>query len=118
MKDLDHSGPVEEAIVKSKTVRFRAITIDQLRAAYACNSQVRVFRRLFGTKVNVTEKRCLRVAQDLNFSWALRHLIPFESKARARALDLLNAAETRKMSYAAFRRRAAVLFARAYLASK
>ena len=53
------------------------ITVKQLIALKACASQVRVFRRLFGSSASVTLANCIKAGKaGLDFDWASSHLLP------------------------------------------
>src|ERR1700678_3294188 len=42
----------------------------------ACTSQVEKFVKLFPDGVDVTEATCIAFANEFNWSWAARHLLP------------------------------------------
>ena len=69
------------------------ITVKQLIALKACASQVRVFRRLFGSSASVTLANCIKAGRaGLDFDWAARCLLPAPAwdayrKAKATAWD-------------------------------
>lgn len=100
-------------------MKSRPLTSRQLRAAFACNSQQKLFVELFGKEVKVTEAKCVKHATDFQFAWAIRHLLPYGSPGRDQALAKLERVESSnwngRMSYARYKRRCAVIFARAYL---
>lgn len=105
-------------VKRAKLLRFRPLTIGQLKTAMACQGQVHEFCLKFGASVNVTEKRCLKYAMDFAFPWAIRHLLPYPSKIRSKAVDALERVDGRYgfgLRYETYRRRCAVIFARAYL---
>jgi hypothetical protein len=47
-----------------------------LRRLGACADQVAKFERLFGERVAVTEALCVRHAEDFEWNWAARNLLP------------------------------------------
>ena len=66
------------------------ITVKQLRAADACEDQVKRFEELFGSEVVVTKELCLKHCSDFDFDWIVFNLLPASAwkaynKARASA---------------------------------
>lgn len=54
---------------------MKTITYKQLKAAGACKSQLRLFRKLFGAKTEVTEELCVKHAHEFDFTWAAVKLL-------------------------------------------
>jgi hypothetical protein len=53
------------------------ITVEMLRAAEACEPQVKIFAGEWPDGGNVTAAACLRAAElGLNLGWAAKHLLP------------------------------------------
>jgi hypothetical protein len=50
---------------------MKTITVQMLKNKYACQSQIRKFKKMFGNSANVTIKNCVTVADKFNFEWAL-----------------------------------------------
>ena len=53
----------------------RILKLQTLIDAGACESQVGLFRFMFGQQVRVTQKLCVSVADKFNFRWAAYHLL-------------------------------------------
>ena len=51
------------------------ITLNMLTNASACSSQVKEFKKRFGTSVEVTEELCLSLAHVFDFSWAAHNFL-------------------------------------------
>jgi hypothetical protein len=51
------------------------LTIQQLIDAKACQSQVDLFRDMFGKSVNITQRLCVSVADKFDFGWAAEKLL-------------------------------------------
>ena len=108
------------------------ITLKQLRRLNACEDQVLLFERFFGTGIEVTEALCLAHAQDFDWNWAAYNLLSpsareayGEARALARkaydeALALAEKAYDEALALAgkAYDEALALAFARATLASE
>jgi hypothetical protein len=51
------------------------ITLDILKKKRACLDKQRLFKKLFGDSVDVTEELCIQHARDFDWSWAARSLL-------------------------------------------
>jgi hypothetical protein len=55
------------------------LTAQQLIDEHACIGQVKLFRKMFGDSVNVTQRLCVSVAGKFDFCWAARHLLSLQA---------------------------------------
>jgi hypothetical protein len=62
-------------------MKSRILKLSTLVEHNACSGQTKLFKKMFGNSVRVTEKLCLSVADKFNFSWAARNLLTPEALA-------------------------------------
>ncbi len=51
------------------------ITLKQLKRVGACEGEVARFEKLYGARVRITKKLCLKHALGVDWDWAARHLL-------------------------------------------
>jgi hypothetical protein len=99
--------------MKSRTLKLQTI-IDKR----ACPEQVKLFRKVFGKSVRVTEPLCVRMANQFDFTWAAQNLLTPEGVTeytRVIAPALAEYARVRAPAWAEYERVSALAFARWYL---
>lgn len=69
------------------------ISPKMLQDEHACPEQYRLFKDLFGEGVTVTTELCLQYADDFDWNWAARHLLPLEDYRTYQRLTLRPRAE-------------------------
>ena len=57
------------------------VTLAMLKAKHACADQVRLFESLFKEGGDVTQEKCLAVADKFDWDWAAQHLLPASARA-------------------------------------
>ena len=95
----------------------KTITLAQLTKLNACNSQVRLFKELFGNKVKLTEELCIKHSGDFDFDWAANKLFTAPAWAeyeRVTAPALAEYERVRDTAWAEYKRVAAITFYRLY----
>jgi hypothetical protein len=56
------------------------ITLKQLQDASACEDQVKLFRKYFGSKVKVTKALCLKHASKFDWDWTAYHFLSTQAQ--------------------------------------
>ena len=95
----------------------KTLTLAKLKELNACQSQVDLFERKFGSSVRVTQKLCASVAGEFDFIWAARHLLSAPAWAECDRVTAPARAECDRvtaLARAGYRRAIAVSFAKGY----
>ena len=99
-------------------MKSRILKLSTLVEHGACSDQTKLFKKMFGNSVRVTEKLCLSVADKFNFKWAARNLLTLEARAEYDRVAASARAEYERVSASAlaeYERVSASAFARGYL---
>ena len=64
----------------------RTLTLQTLIEKEACEEQVRLFKKMFGDSVLVTEELCVKYAGKFNFVWASENLLSVEGQQAYKAI--------------------------------